>query len=94
MEKALATFYNKEKAEKWTNELNKLWDLFRRELWGGSMMLKVTKPKEQTGWHTKQNCRVCGKTIKIEALDFLMNLDKPVICDKCKKLKRRWEDES
>lgn len=24
MDKVLATFYNKEKAEKWTNELNKL----------------------------------------------------------------------
>lgn len=56
---------------------------------GGLKMVKVTKPKESTDWYTKQYCQVCGKTIKIEALDFLMNLDKPVICDKCKKLKRR-----
>jgi len=39
-------------------------------------------------YYTKQYCIVCGKTIKIDALDFLMNLDKPVVCEKCKKIKK------
>ena len=47
--------------------------------------LKVLKSKKGDNWHTKQYCKACGKTIKIDALNFLMNLDKPVICDKCKK---------
>jgi len=41
--------------------------------------------------YTKQYCSVCKKTIKIDALYFLMNLDnlkKIVVCDECKKLKK------
>ena len=39
-------------------------------------------------YYTKQYCSICKETIKIDALDFLMNLDKPVVCEKCKKLKK------
>ena len=38
--------------------------------------------------YTKQYCPKCGKTTKIDALYFLMNLDnieKVCTCDKCKK---------
>lgn len=38
--------------------------------------------------YTKQYCKVCGKTVKIDALYFLMsleNIDKVCICDECKK---------
>lgn len=41
--------------------------------------------------YTKQYCKICKETIKIDALFFLMNLDnidKVCICDKCKKLKK------
>jgi len=39
-------------------------------------------------FYTKQYCQKCGETIKIDALDFLMNLDNPdiCICNKCKEL--------
>lgn len=44
-------------------------------------------------YYTKQYCKICGKTIKIDALDFLMNLDNKNIniCDKCKKIKQGGE---
>lgn len=37
--------------------------------------------------YTKQYCPKCGKTIKIDALYFLMsleNIEKVCICDECK----------
>ncbi len=39
-------------------------------------------------YSTRQNCRICGETMEIDALSFLMNLDDDNIrvCDKCKKL--------
>ena len=46
--------------------------------------------------YTKQYCVVCGKTVEIDALYFLMNLDdidKTCTCDDCKKLKGKEEKE-
>ena len=36
-----------------------------------------------TSYYTKQLCKYCGKEIKIDAIDFLMNLEQPIICDDC-----------
>ena len=36
-------------------------------------------------YYTKQYCEICKEEVKIDALDFLMNLDKPVVCEKCKR---------
>ena len=33
---------------------------------------------------TVQTCTKCGQDVEIEALDFLLNLDRPIVCDKCK----------
>ncbi len=43
--------------------------------------------KEKTHY-TVQHCTKCGKNVEIEALDFLMNLDEPVVCKECKKNKK------
>jgi len=43
------------------------------------------------GHYTKQHCKICGKTMEIDAGNFLMNLndlDRICVCDKCKKLKK------
>ena len=34
-------------------------------------------------FYTKQLCKYCGKEIKIDAMDFLCNLDEPIVCDDC-----------
>ena len=36
-------------------------------------------------YYTIQKCKNCGEKIEIEALNFLLNLDKKVICQKCRK---------
>jgi len=35
--------------------------------------------------YTIQNCSICKKDVKIEALNFLMNLDKKIVCSECQK---------
>ena len=43
-------------------------------------------------FYTKQNCKICKETIKIDAGEFLMNLDnldKICVCDKCKELENK-----
>ena len=40
-------------------------------------------------YYTKQYCEICKEEVKIDALDFLMNLDSPVVCDKCKELNKK-----
>ena len=42
--------------------------------------------KKSPEYYTKQYCSICKETVKIDAFSFLMNLDKPVVCDKCKKI--------
>jgi ribosome-binding protein aMBF1 (putative translation factor) len=39
--------------------------------------------------YTTQYCKICGETMEIDALEFLMNLDDENVrvCDKCRKLK-------
>ena len=34
-------------------------------------------------YYTIQNCKKCGTPVKLEPFDFLLNLDKEVICEKC-----------
>ena len=49
------------------------------------------KEVNKMDYYTKQYCNICKKEVKIDALDFLMNLDKldkMCICDKCKEIKK------
>ena len=48
-------------------------------------------------YFTKQTCKKCGETMEIDAMDFLMNLDKidsVCICDKCKELEKIKKEET
>jgi len=47
-----------------------------------------------TDFYTKQYCKICKKEVKIDALDFLMNLDKPVVCEKCKREEAKTQVQS
>ncbi len=43
--------------------------------------------------YTIQHCDECKKSVEIEAMDFLLNLDKPILCEECKQLtmKKTWK---
>lgn len=40
---------------------------------------------EDEGWYTVRKCSKCSNSVKIGALWALLNLDQPVLCDKCRK---------
>lgn len=55
---------------------------------------KMKEVKQMTDFYTKQYCKICKKEVKIDALDFLMNLDKPVVCEKCKREEAKTQVQS
>ena len=45
------------------------------------------KKETRAGYYTRQKCKGCGKLVEIEALNFLLNLDKKVLCKDCQRQK-------
>jgi len=42
--------------------------------------------------YTIQKCRKCGKLVKIDFLWRLLNLDKPIFCKECRKLRTEGQE--